>query len=827
LDPKLWFEAEEAAKVNGLEEFFEKYSIDDISEQNNIKETLFPEIFNLLPDVSTSNEYCSGIYQHYIDFLANEFRNSEFDSGEIVKTINSNILETKERIFVRNPMIQENPEKRPGYGLVIGRIQSGKTAHLIGLIMNLIDPSINNKPVDTVIVLSGLIDDLRKQTLERVVGMTTVFKGSKPIILPNEDDLSSGSNEDLEKIRNHLTNYDSKPMIIVIKKNHLVLNALRSCIPTNEQFQNRRILIIDDEADHASMDTGNDDEDNQEHIGESVDELPSETNRQLRLIIKRFEDSDSCWYIGYTATPFANLLSAPWTSEIESTHGLSLHPRDMLHALGKPLGHWDNEQYFLLDNCSNLITMPHVNIDEEVFMFRELILRHILTKEIKKINGIIGDHSSLVHTAVEVIEHQRVALIIRDQIDYLKDIDNIQTNFQFIKKIKSNYDLQLVFEKSIFNNIDSFKDGFKIFNELLDVIEVIELNRRNRSEDEYSPQNIEYNTGQGSFIIVGGTRLSRGLTIKGLTTSFFSRRAQIPNYDTMLQMARWCGYRPKYSDLVRIITTEQIATDFINITNEEINLRRRIRNLPINSDPMEEQIWIREHPGMNLTSPEKMERAISRTWGALTKSTIWNYSSPEIGNNKGNKNKEIFKECKELIEHIVNFHTPDKMINGVENFILFRKINGGFIEKFMNKYHDLIDGSGGQELKDDLRALLRDNPWYSTWNVAIHTPVKENMRKKKISNLEIGLINRSITSYGKFGRIQTSGADPYLDLGENDSQRIRPLLIIYLINPNSTKDNKGIIRTFAEDVKLPVTAFGICLPSDNSGVGGTEWSADK
>ena len=258
-----------------------------------------------------------------------------------------------------------------------------------------------------------------------------------------------------------------------------------------------------------------------------------------------------------------------------------------------------------------------------------------------------------------------------------------------------------------------------------------------------------------------------------------------------------------------------------------INLRRKIQNLPFDSDPMEEQIWIREHPGMNLTSPEKMDGAISRVWGALNKSTIWNFSSPEIGEKGGEKNKEIFKESKSLIKHIVNYNKPEESINGVDNFLLYKKINGVEIKKFIKKYHELIEDNNSQELKNDLRALLEDDTWYKKWNVAIHTPRKGNLRYRKISTLDIGLINRSTTTYGKFGRIQSSGADPYLDLDEGDSQRIRPLLIIYLINPNSTQSDKGINRTFNEDVKLPVTAFGICLPSDNSGIGGTEWTADK
>ena len=215
--------------------------------------------------------------------------------------------------------------------------------------------------------------------------------GFKPKLFPSkESDLSTGDIVFLPKIEQHFLHSDPVPMIIVIKKNHAVLELLRNCLPPPSILSKRKVLIIDDEADHASQDTGGNEEIN-DYGEEIADDNPSETNRQLRMLIKQFQFAKSCWYIGYTATPFANLLSHPWSSQIEDEYGLSLHPRDMLHALAKPRGHFDNEQYFLEQDCPNVIIKPEFadHSEEERDTMIDLISRHILTNEIKKMRGIV------------------------------------------------------------------------------------------------------------------------------------------------------------------------------------------------------------------------------------------------------------------------------------------------------------------------------------------------------------------------------------------------------------------------------------------------------
>ena len=163
-------------EANGLSgEELEKY-IDSKCSDNSDMKAIFYEIIN--PSFYQSSivkredsNSCNGIFQNYMDDTKRVFENNNIPNGEqSLKHLEGSINSTYRRLNIRKPS-----NRNIGYGLVIGRIQSGKTAHLIGLSLKLIDPDENEKPFDTVIVLSGLIDDLRKQTFSRFNKSITDF----------------------------------------------------------------------------------------------------------------------------------------------------------------------------------------------------------------------------------------------------------------------------------------------------------------------------------------------------------------------------------------------------------------------------------------------------------------------------------------------------------------------------------------------------------------------------------------------------------------------------------------------------------------------------
>ena len=772
----------------------------------------------------------AGIFEHYLGHLERKFGGKK--KGEKIKKIRSTVEATARRLAIRQPQ-----EKRSGYGLVIGRIQRGKTAHMFGLALRSIDSSITDPSYDTVIILSGLTNDLRLQTRDRISNATEGFVNPPKIVPPRNVDLKEqDDSRTKELITDHLDKPES-PMLVVIKKNHLVLGHLLEAIESSDSknLLNRRILIIDDEADHASIDTG-DKTETQE--SETSKDNPSETNRLLRKIIKKFTRSSRCWYVGYTATPFANLLIQKGMRLPPNQYGLTLHPRDMLHALPKPDGHLDNEQYFLIQDSPHVLIRDPVDgfSDEEKHEMREILLRHVITSFIKRDRGIDGHHTTLVHTDTERPEHKRIAQMMRNIIEDLCFHGTALQTSNSMTRILGEYESELS-PQQISNARDFIdivdEDKFDRFTGLLDSIVVAEVNSRPREPDEESPMDLDYSRADGlsrSYVAVGGTRLSRGLTLEGLTTSWFTRRAKTPKYDTMLQMARWCGYRThfsedgsetSYADLVRIITTADIRRDFVKIGNEELNIRNRIESLPEDTNPLEQIIWIREHPGLHITSPDKIRDVIFRTWGGVMKSVIWSYHSPLLGKDAPQYASKLFNEAENLIINAQSF--PTGPID--EGFSVFREVPWPFVSQFLEFYAETL---GKCSTRDDLKKLITScQESKQPWDVAIHMPDRKKF-SRRIGNLEIGLVNRSRDhdDESRFKIIQNRSADTKVGL-PSDAIRARPMLLLYLVDPASTKDDKGVSRVFDSEVRSPIPIFGISLAPPNINEGGTEVAAGE
>ena len=189
----------------------------------------------------------SGVFEHYLATLR---ANPHFDEGA-VKSISESVLETRLRMKLRTPLLRTN-----AYGLVLGRIQSGKTAHLIGTVLHSIDSDVTDVPYDTVIILSGLIDDLRMQTRDRLAKVLDAFGGSKIEILPSRDeDINSNNEDSITQLEKHLLPHQHSSTILVVKKNHKILENILDILSKKAVHGRKKFLIIDDEADHASMDT--------------------------------------------------------------------------------------------------------------------------------------------------------------------------------------------------------------------------------------------------------------------------------------------------------------------------------------------------------------------------------------------------------------------------------------------------------------------------------------------------------------------------------------------------------------------------------------------
>ena len=806
-------------------------------------------LVNLPEDTPSQIEGPVGIYDHYLSHLEEQHGRGVRDA------VDDSVRDTRMRMNIRRP-----EENRTGYGLVVGRIQSGKTAHLLGLSLHAMDPSQTEERFDIVIILSGLIDDLRIQTHNRLNESIRGFSGNAPLLLPGvESDLSSEDWGTLGMVRSAFSNPGHRGVILVLKKNHRILSLLYSQIirAYNHQNHGRRILLIDDESDHASIDTseiplgeaeaeiGEDDFDYENEI----DEDPSETNRRLRQIIRNglSLSHSTSWYIGYTATPFANLLSPESVTTEEDEYGLSLAPRDLIHSLPEPEGHTDNQYYFATPDRDEVVTVtpPEINSNAEIQELRDLVIRHLATDLIKEERGILNKHhTTLVHTSRIVNEHRRVAEALREIIEGMMESYEIGAVLSELRDEVRTYVEEEEFGR-LEGRLSQLEQGdFVDLVDRLEKIEVIEVNRRRRGEDEDSPQNLRYGIGSSrkSYIAVGGTRLSRGLTLEGLTTTYFTRTSQRPKYDTLMQMARWCGYRTQsnisYHDLVRIFTTEDIRNSFRDIALAEEDMRHRIEAIPIGDSPLEHEIWIRETPGHHVTSPNKMRLVRRRTWGAMGTSPIWTYRCPALsGIDPGRVSRELYSSFESLVTDVgatIELGTPR---NGLTNFVIARGVPSQMIKRFLDEYCSFYNRNARKtrffrriaEISEGLDPNNGDQNWDReiTWSLGLHTP---NRYRGEPHNLpffgEVGLINRSSNSIPELRIIHNSARDATVDLAANEL-RTNPLILLYLVNPRSTQDDvredQGGQFVFPPPIVeggTPVPVFGICMPHPGGQVDG-------
>ena len=259
-------------------------------------------------------------------------------------------------------MTLNSSEKDRKYGLVVGYVQSGKTANYTALLSRAVDMGYT-----FVVILSGILNDLRTQTQVRLMrdlvgdpygdlgsGFRCInTKGTKGIRLLTSpsNDFGAHAAENLPDLMEE-QHKDGRVLLAVMKKNVLVLEHLLDGLKrtSSTELSHHKLLIIDDEADHATVNTGGDgsdefadpslasDDEEEDYLKEAN---PTRTNKRIRQIIKRFDNST---YIGYTATPFANVLIDKNLEDHK--YGKSLYPRDFIIALSRPKGYFGAEEFF-------------------------------------------------------------------------------------------------------------------------------------------------------------------------------------------------------------------------------------------------------------------------------------------------------------------------------------------------------------------------------------------------------------------------------------------------------------------------------------------------
>lgn len=709
-------------------------------------------------------------------------------AGEVVRSIDEATFTIMQKMA--------NPGRTPfSYkGMVVGYVQSGKTANFTALIAKAADAGYK-----FIIVLAGIHNVLRRQTQVRLdkelTGVRDVQGPGVYIEQPGAakawNRLTTADNDFSTDNLGLFSNYCERetPSLAIVKKNVRVLERLISYVEqaSEEDRANMPILVIDDEADQASVD-GN---------ANDPDSNPTRTNEKIRELLSLFSRKT---YVGYTATPFANALIDMSTEHNRLAD--DLYPRNFIISLPKPNGYFGASDIFQGDLSGNFVQRIPAERDQ-------LIGTNAITESLARaidqfllgccVRNLRNDHdkpmSMLIHVSHLIDEMTIVKQIVDDYIEVISGRYNNASLQPTLKEefneIWNNYieDAHIISsQQDDPNRVPDFDDVWTELKQVFDVLRIMELN--SSSDDR-----LDYTTGEEMKVIaVGGNQLSRGLTLEGLMISYYLRESR--QYDTLLQMARWFGYRQGYEDLTRIHTTALIWDFFEHLALVEEELRSEIYRYEEDElTPLQMALAIRDHRSLNVTAPNKMGAGMMRqtSFSQSLNQTIWfTLDQPEVLRaNLGLGNTFI-----QGIRERTNFTN----INGV--FLADDKIDGDTILDFLNHYVFAGEESTGgpglndQNLLEYINRRLYDNqPELTRWSVAVvgNANPKFPGDPIQVGGLSINRLGRSRKHRDTGYNIGVLTESPHLriDLAPGASTPYEgrtpqnPLLLLYLVAKES------------------------------------------
>jgi hypothetical protein len=711
-------------------------------------------------------------------------------------------------------------------GLVIGHVQSGKTANYTGLIARAADAGYK-----FIVVIAGIHNNLRKQTQERIdeafIGRSsdpedrrTIGVGLEPGY-PHPATLTN-INEDFNK--NTATksgwkiNDFSKPIILVIKKNVTTLTELHKWLKDLNARGDGRIsdvpmLLIDDEADNASINTNKEDLD------------PTRTNATIRRILGLF--AKSC-YVGYTATPFANIFINPDAYDNDVRE--ELFPRDFIYCLDAPNTYFGAEKVFLneetsqsivrpIDDCEDLIPYTHKRdhpITELPPSLYRALDEFIIARAIRSLRGQTNKHCSMMVNVSRFVPVQRTVrdfLSLREK----KIREAVRANYLMPESASSSN----VYMQGLKRAFDAeYTDvGFnwpKVKASLNGVFDHLHLYVINSKSDEVLDYTRYEKEGVGlTSIAVGGLSLSRGLTIEGLTISYMYRNTRM--YDTLMQMGRWFGYRPGFEDLCRVHLSRESINWYSHIALAAAELTQQVMRMRRDGlSPRQFGLYVLAHPdSLLITAANKM-----RT-GEKVKFRQ-NFSGRMLESYIVSTDRDVNAANFALVEQFwrngFGGCEPEDSTKG----IIFRNVSVEEIEDFLlgfQAHSQFADRKA--DIIAYLRALAAQHPAGDVLLISPRSgrsqPYRLNGQSRVVADLQGSAwrLNKDrVASRGdeKLGLspAQQTAAEDLAASGENPAApsdthyreiRNKPLLMIHSLDPHGNARVEG-----------PIVAFGVSFP---------------
>ncbi len=772
-------------------------------------------------------------------------------------------------------------------GMVVGQVQSGKTANYTGLICKAADAGFK-----MIIVLAGIHKSLRSQTQLRLdesfLGFDTQqervnkinnhwigvgeLKSFRNLIAHSLTSSTDDGDFNAHTANNALLGTifkTSDPIIAVVKKNASNLNKLEQWLSLqtsaiqdgNKIITSRPLLLIDDEADHASINTKNDDLN------------PTRINGQIRNLLRLFQKSA---YVGYTATPFANIFIR--------LNEDNLFPRDFITNIPAPSNYIGPDKIFgfepLEEEDLTLDTLPIINCTNDYQSFvpdrhqrddqlpdqipeslKTAIKCFIITCSIRRLRGQQNEHNSmLIHVSRFQIWQARIKELVENVFNYYRlgiehnnsiILDEIQRDFE---NDHNGYRSYITTSKQILSSdlakldpciaVHSWKDVLINLHQSATKIQVKEIHGGAKDVLDYQAYDKKY-TKEGedaglSVIAIGGNKLSRGLTLEGLSVSYYLRASKM--YDTLMQMGRWFGYRPGYVDLCRLFTSRELNEWFCHITLASEELRNEFNYMSeiAGSTPEQYALKVRTHPGvLQISATNKIRTAVNVniSWsGVLIESYMLSKSGELIESNIDNL-KKFLKSIEDepidktgsllwynisyskIITFLNGFMTPDNPVASPVRIAEF--INAKQKDNELNQWHVAVMSSRAKNNdynfsksmkiwqfdRSEDKANSNDEIYYIKKSHIISPShefidlTDEELRLAKVKTFQQKLKvdpNAKIPNYPNGNLVRN-------DLEINNARF--PLLLIYLLNP----EKAGL-----PDIDIPIVGYAIRFPGSKT-----------
>ncbi|CUA91024.1 Z1 domain [Chelatococcus sambhunathii] len=714
-------------------------------------------------------------------------------------------------------------------GLVIGHVQSGKTANYTGLIARAADAGYK-----FIIVIAGIHNNLRKQTQERIdeafigrssdpedrrsigVGLDPGYPHPATLTNINEDFNKNTAAKSGWKINDF-----SKPIILIIKKNVTTLTALHKWLKAlnaegGDRISDVPMLLIDDEADNASINTNKEDLD------------PTRTNAMIRRILGLF--AKSC-YVGYTATPFANIFINPDAYDDDVRE--ELFPRDFIYCLDAPTTYFGAEKVFLDDETSQSIVKP-IDDCEDFLPYRHkrddpvpelppslyrALDEFIVARAIRNLRGQTAKHCSMminVSRFVPVQQAVRDFLSLREKTmreavraNYLMPESVSSTNIH-MQRLKAAFDAEYADAGFTWPEVKAALNG------VFDHLHLYVINSKSDEVLDYTRYEKE---GIGlTAVAVGGLSLSRGLTIEGLTISYMYRNTKM--YDTLMQMGRWFGYRPGFEDLCRVHLSRDSINWYSHIAEAAEELTQQVKRMRRDGlSPKDFGLYVRSHPdSLLITAANKMrsgqEVTVEQSFSGRLRESYVVSIDPEVNA----RNFELIAEHwrggfggrpeedtgKGLIFRDVPIAVVEDFLTRFETHSTFAGIKSdvvSYLERIAEKrpLADVLlispggapDDGGPSTLRNQVRVVGRDQPNGTAWRLN-----KDRVASRGDEKLGLDDTQRNEAEALAGGEDGTGAvSDTHYRMVRN-----RPLLMIHSLEPRDGA------------VAGPIAAFGVSFP---------------